>query len=80
MEHVTVERINAILEEHRDFAAAIMRGQSVRVSGEQGRDALAVAEQILEAIAQHRWNGLPPDQIGPHAIFSPSTSPTKRAA
>ena len=49
-------------------------GQPVRVTGEQGRDALAVAEQILDAIRSHRWNGLAPDQIGPHVILQPLPS------
>ncbi len=70
-QHVTVERINAILEEQREFAASVQHAAPVRVDGQQGREALQVAEQILGAIAEHRWNGLSPEQIGPHARHSP---------
>lgn len=77
-ETVTVERGNAILEEQREFVNAIRRGTPVRVSGEQGREALAVAERILSSMAVHQWNGT--DHIGPHALFLPAAMPARRAA
>ncbi len=80
MESVAADHTNAILQEQQEFVDAIRFAQPVRVTGEQGRDALAVAEQILEAIAAHRWNGLAAEQIGPHAIFTPGVIPTRRAA
>lgn len=81
MEPVAAEPVNAILEEQREFVQAVRLGGSVRVSGEQARDALAVAERILESIQSHRWNGLMPDQIGPHADFlATSNVPTRHAA
>lgn len=49
--------INAILEEQRDFLQAIRTGSPVRVSGRDGRDAVAVANRILESIAAHCWDG-----------------------
>jgi predicted dehydrogenase len=48
--------VNALLEEQRDFVAAIREGREPRVSGRQGRDSVAVAEQILAAIANNEWN------------------------
>lgn len=53
---VTPNETNAIAEEHRDFAEAIRTGREVRVTGAAGRDALAVAEQVLESIAHHQWD------------------------
>ncbi|MCO6044484.1 Gfo/Idh/MocA family oxidoreductase [Aeoliella sp. ICT_H6.2] len=50
---------NAIAEEHRDFAEAIRTGRDVRVTGQAGRNALAVAEQVLEAIDKHLWDASP---------------------
>ncbi len=47
---------NAILDEQKNFLSAIAGRERVRVSGRDGRDALAVAEQILESIAAHRWD------------------------
>lgn len=81
LESVSVERINAILQEQREFVDAIALGRPVRVPGAEGRDALAVAEQILQSIACHRWNGMPADQVGPLASFQhPSPLPIQRAA
>jgi predicted dehydrogenase len=77
-ETVTVERGNAILEEQREFVDSIRRGTPVRVSGEQGREALAVAERILSSMAVHQWNGT--DHIGSLALFLPTARPARRAA
>jgi len=77
LESVEVDRINAILEEQAEFVASIESGSRVRVTGEAGRDALAVAERILRSIAAHRWNGV--DEPGPHARFC-ELAPQRRAA
>jgi predicted dehydrogenase len=45
---------NAILQELRDFAAAIIGGRAPRVPGEAGRDALAVAELVLASLTSRR--------------------------
>jgi hypothetical protein len=46
-----VEENNAILEELREFASTIQMGVPVTAPGSVGRDAVAVAEQVLAAIA-----------------------------
>lgn len=51
LESVQVEERNAILDEQHDFVRGILEGQPVCVPGEAGRDALAVAEIILDRIA-----------------------------
>ncbi len=63
--------INAILEELNDFAASIREHREPRVTGQQGRDVLAVAEQILQAIDEHAWDGQPGGRIGPLATPTP---------
>jgi predicted dehydrogenase len=80
LETVQVDRTNAILQEQREFVASVRHGDPVRVTGEQGRDALAVAEQILDSIRSHRWNSQLPNAIGPHALFQPERLQPKRAA
>ncbi|MHB8969991.1 MAG: Gfo/Idh/MocA family protein [Pirellulaceae bacterium] len=80
LETLHVERTNAILQEQREFVASVQHGDAVRVTGQQGRDALAVAEQILESIRTHRWNSPLPNAIGPHALFQSARLQTKRAA
>ncbi|NOY29288.1 MAG: Gfo/Idh/MocA family oxidoreductase [Planctomycetes bacterium] len=48
---------NAIEQELLDFATAIRSGANPQVTGRDGRDAIAVAEQVLEQVAAHQWDG-----------------------
>jgi predicted dehydrogenase len=63
---IPVEPNNALLDEQRNFVAAIQGEAPVRVDGPQGRRALDVAERILAKIAAHRWDGSAAGRIGPH--------------
>jgi len=62
---LNVGEANALLEEQREFAAAIRGECQVRVAGEDGRRALDAAERILAEIAAHRWDGTAVGPIGP---------------
>lgn len=80
LEELQVERRNAILDEQHDFVISIRAGQTPQVTGEQARDALAVAQQILNQIAASR--NLPHKHAplrGPHWGGDPRDS-TRRAA
>ena len=57
---------NAIRDEHADLARAIRTGKEVQVPGTEGRDALAVAHRVVQALSNHRWNGRQPGPRGPH--------------
>jgi predicted dehydrogenase len=59
---------NAIEQELLDFAAAIHTGRAPRVTGADGRDAVAVAGMILDGIRSHRWDGAEGSRIGPLAV------------
>jgi len=72
LEEIQVERGNAILDEQQDFLTSIRSRRSPVVCGAQGKDAVAVAERILNKIAAHRWNGVEAGPIGPQA--TPATS------
>jgi predicted dehydrogenase len=74
-EELQPDPIDAITAEQLDFADSIRAGRAPRVSGEQARDALAVAEEILARIAAHRWDGAAAGRVGPHALPSPSIVP-----
>jgi len=65
---------NAIGEEQQDFIDSIRQGRAPRVTGQQGRQAVAVATSILEQIANHRWRGHVDGPVGPMAL--PSLSPS----
>jgi len=59
---------NAIEQELLDFAAAVRTGRQPRVTGADGRDAVAVAETILQRVAAHRWDGEASGRVGPLAM------------
>jgi len=60
--------VNAIEQEQRDFAGAIRTGTNPQVTGYAGREAVAVAEQILEQVAAHRWDGNTGTRQGAYAL------------
>lgn len=71
-EQIQFERVDALALEVEDFITSIRHGRSPRVSGQQGRDALAVAEMVLEKISSHVWEeGL----VGPWAVPPPTILP-----
>jgi predicted dehydrogenase len=53
-QRIEFEAVDALALEVEDFAASILTNCVPRVSGEAGRDAVAVAEQVLAAIAQRQ--------------------------
>ena len=68
---------NALAEEQREFIQAIRTQEPLQVSGETGREAVAVADRILKQIEQHQWNGTPAGPVGPHAVpVTPILQPT----
>lgn len=58
---------NAIEQELIDFAEAIRTGRQPRVTGADGRDAVAVAEAVLASVRQHAWDGAEGRCVGPLA-------------
>jgi predicted dehydrogenase len=71
VEPLTVEPRNALADELQDFCQSIRQSRAPRVTGEQGRDAIALAERVLESIAQHRWDGQSTGPVGPLALPTP---------
>ncbi len=60
--HLPVQEIDCnhgdqLTRELQDFLRCVRTGQEPRVSGEQGRDALALAERVLDGIRTHGWDG-----------------------
>jgi predicted dehydrogenase len=84
---------NALLDEQADFVASIREHREPRVTGQQGRAVLAVAEQVLQSIESHTWDGhaggrkgslaMPAAAIlrGPHWLQKPAaeTMPRREA-
>jgi predicted dehydrogenase len=51
--------------ELRHFVDCVRTGRRPRVSGEDGRDALALAERVLASVRAHQWEGRPDGAVGP---------------
>lgn len=80
-EQLTFDAVDALALEHADFVDSIRTQREPRVSGEAGRDALVVAEQILARIESHCWDASMDGPAGPlalprrHVIPSPHFEP-----
>jgi predicted dehydrogenase len=59
------EAVDALRMELEDFIGSIRGTRSPRVPGEQGRNAVALADLILSRIRSHQWDGRPTGRIGP---------------
>jgi predicted dehydrogenase len=71
LEEITTEKTNALLDELHDFVGAVRNGSPPRVTGEQGRDVLALANRILTKISEHAWNGEGSEVIGANVFSQP---------
>lgn len=73
VETISAPSRNAILDEQNDFALSIRSGTAPCVSGEDGYQAVDAAARVLEAIADHRWDGIhsKPWRIGALAEVEP---------
>jgi predicted dehydrogenase len=65
---VPIADCNAMEQEQLDFTRAIRTSTEPMVSGTAGRDALAVAQEVLSQVAAHRWDGLAGHRVGPLAL------------
>ena len=76
LEQLPIEPCDALTAEQADFLDSIRSLRAPRVSGEAGRDALAVAEQVLARIETHSWDGAAGGAFGPLAVPAPRVIPT----
>jgi predicted dehydrogenase len=61
-----------LTRELNEFVAAVRTGSKVRVTGEDGREALAVASMILDSIRRHAWEGEVMGPVGPTDLPVPA--------
>lgn len=71
VESLAVPEGDPLTAELTDFVMAVRTGQSPRVSGKQGLEAIEVAELILEQVETHAWDGTPGGPIGPRPAAAP---------
>jgi predicted dehydrogenase len=86
---LTADAVDALALEQDDFLASIRTPRAPRVTGQQARDAVAVAEQVLEAIHAHPQDDVeetpsttrrPQPMNAPHFQLSAMREPVKRRA
>jgi predicted dehydrogenase len=58
--------------ELRHFIDCVRTRRTPRVTGEDGRDALALAHRVLDAVRSHQWEGTPDGAVGPHHMPKPA--------
>lgn len=63
--------VDQLTAELRHFIDCVKTGATPRVTGEAGRDALAVAERVLMALRAHQWEGTPDGAVGPNKMPKP---------
>jgi len=61
----TTDQPDQLTRELQDFVGAVRTGTKPRVTGEHGRDAIALATRILACVERHHWNGESDDCCGP---------------
>src|SRR5262249_44499032 len=60
-----------LTRELQDFVHCVQKGTGPRVTAEDGRDAVALASEILESISSHQWEGHAKGPIGPSQLPLP---------
>lgn len=73
---IDVPQNNAILSEQKDWIEAIVNNESPRVTVEQGRQAVAIAQSVIDSIAAHRWSATDAQSTGPFGVIPNTDSPT----
>jgi predicted dehydrogenase len=60
-----------LTRELEDFVRCVRTGDLPRVDGTAGRDAVALATQVLDRISRHAWDGNAGGPCGPNALPAP---------
>lgn len=63
--HLDCDQGDQLTRELQHFISCVQRGERPRVSGEEGRNAVALATRVLESLHAHRWEGHAEGPIGP---------------
>ncbi len=71
---IEIPKTNAILSEQRDWIEAIENNASPKVTVEQGRQAVAIAQTVIDSITAHRWSAADAQSTGPFGVI-PGAAP-----
>jgi predicted dehydrogenase len=65
-------KYDQLTAELRHFVECVRLGRRPRVTGEDGRNALELAERVLTAVRNHQWNGTADGPVGPASMPIPA--------
>ncbi len=80
VDQVRTEGREQLALELEDFVRAAREGSRPRVSGEDALRAMRLADQILQGINTHEWEGVPTGPTGPHDLPAPLGTATTNPA
>jgi len=66
-----VREHDQLTAELKHFIHCVRTGRVPRVTGEDGRDALALADRILASVQRHPWTGSEEGPVGPKSMPAP---------
>ena len=66
------DRGDQLTRELHHFLACVRTGRTPRVTGEDGRDAIALATRVLESMNRHQWENRPDGPTGPDELPKPA--------
>jgi len=64
-----VPQTDALTAELQDFVDCVQCGRAPRVGGTEALKAMRLAEDVLESVAGHQWDGHAAGPIGPQPVF-----------
>jgi predicted dehydrogenase len=69
--HLDCSGGDQLTRELQHFVRCLQTGATPRVTGEDGRDAIALATRILDSIRSHAWDGHADGPVGPAQVPAP---------
>ena len=69
--HIDRNEGDQLTRELEHFVECVRTGARPRVSGEDGREAVALATRVLESLRAHRWEGTASGAVGPEQLPAP---------
>ncbi len=72
VDQVQAEGREPLALELEDFVGAVRSATRPRVSGDDALRAMRLADQVLQSLNHHAWEGLPDGPTGPHDLPAPA--------
>jgi len=66
---IEVPKTNAILSEQKNWITAIRDGEPCQVTAQQGKEAVEIAQSVIDSLAAHRWSKHDPQSTGPFGMI-----------